>query len=94
MDFPNGKVVPGPEDTLAATADDGGTILTVIFSDESDVYLREGGAWQPVAEGDERVDGAEWIDVTSDFVPEWDRANTASEIITSDELGEYRAAAA
>lgn len=89
--FPNGKSSPTPGDTLAVTADDDGNVLALIFSDETDVYIRESGEWRPIAEnGDTRVDDREWVDVSPEFVEIFDSEASNGLEMTTDELGDYR----
>lgn len=89
-DLPNGKTSVVDGDALVVTADEDGKVLALIFSDETNVYIRENNGWTPIAEdGDPRVDDQEWLDIDASFIPVYDdQVSTGIEMRTS-ELGGY-----
>jgi hypothetical protein len=72
------------------TVDEDGTVLELIQSDETGVYVRDNADWVEVNTEEEQptIDDLEWVEVTEDAIPFWDSAS-GTETVTRDQITQF-----
>ena len=88
--LPDGDT-PDPRATLAATVDDEGNVLELIYSNRDGVYVRDNGTWSLIDDNEQQptIDDQEWLEVTPDFVPAFDDMMQTQDTVSREDAAKY-----